>query len=201
MYIGYMYVYRLHVLVRNTFTLPVKKCNYSAEWLMVIFAHTLYMYMNIILLYMQLSHTHTHTHTHSYIHIQYTYIYTHTHTHMHTHTHTHSLTAPQVLRPDPTVLSSIVRDHIHGSYIAVVEQVAMVIDDGAPSQHAEVSLGACPNHLTVQGHIFTSTVEGTDKGVGGGRGEGEGGRGEGEGGRGEGGLEKQFHIYLHCIPN
>ena len=68
------------------------------------------------------------------------------------------LTSLQIPGPDTTVRSSVVCDHVHGSHILVVKCVAMVINNGTPGQHAEVSSGSCTNHLTVQCYTLASTT-------------------------------------------
>ena len=44
-----------------------------------------------------------------------------------------TLTSFQIPGSDTTVFSSVVCDHVHGGYIHVIECVAMVINEGAPS--------------------------------------------------------------------
>jgi len=67
-------------------------------------------------------------------------------------------TSFQIPGSDTTVHSSVVCDHVHGSHILVVKCVAMVINDGTPGQHAEVSSGSSTNHLTVQCYTLASTA-------------------------------------------
>ena len=62
-----------------------------------------------------------------------------------------TLTSLQIPGSDTAVLGSVVCDHIHGGYILVIECVAMVINEGAPSQHAEVSSGSCTNPTSYLG--------------------------------------------------
>lgn len=62
---------------------------------------------------------------------------------------------------DPTEFSSIISNLVHRCHVAVVEYIAMMINNGTPGEHAEVSCQPCTHHLTVHRHTFACTVRGT----------------------------------------
>ena len=62
---------------------------------------------------------------------------------------------------DPTEFSSIISNLVHRCHVAVVEYIAMMINNGTPGEHAEVSCRPCTHHLTVHRHTFACTVRGT----------------------------------------
>ena len=79
------------------------------------------------------------------------------------HVHVLFLTVSKMVGLNATVLCTIVDHGVDGLYVLIVECVTVVIDEGAPSQHAVLALLASPaHHFTVQGHAPPRSINDTE---------------------------------------
>lgn len=58
----------------------------------------------------------------------------------------------QIVTPDAAEVSPIVCDRCQGGHIGVIEDVSMVVDNGAPPQHGDGAFGSRAHHFTVYGN-------------------------------------------------